>query len=77
MAIRTGGRLEGRTRNGVPVYNVALPLLRNHRPDLPPYRIVDVSKLERQPGHEQVARERASYAQASSSPSRPPAGIVS
>jgi len=58
------GALEGRTRNGVPVYNVALPLLRNHRPDLPPYRIVDVSRLERRAeGHEQAA-----YAQAGSSP---------
>lgn len=40
------GTLEGRTRNGVLVYNVALPLLRTQRPDLPPYRIVDLSLLE-------------------------------
>lgn len=37
------GSPEGRTRNGVPVYNVALPLLRSRRPDLPPYRLFDVS----------------------------------
>lgn len=66
------GALEGRTRNGVPVYNVALPLLRNHRPDLPPYRIVDVGKLEHP-----LSPEQASYPQASSSPSRPPAGPAS
>jgi Icc-related predicted phosphoesterase len=39
------GKLEGRTRNGVPVYNVALPLLRRHQPELPPYRVLDVGTL--------------------------------
>jgi Icc-related predicted phosphoesterase len=39
------GTLEGRTRNGVPVYNVALPLLKHHRPELPPYRVLDVASL--------------------------------
>jgi Icc-related predicted phosphoesterase len=41
------GTLEGRTRNGVPVYNVALPLLKHHHPDLPPYRVLDLSTLPR------------------------------
>jgi Icc-related predicted phosphoesterase len=39
------GSLEGRTRNGVPVYNVAMPLLKHHFPELPPYRVVDVNAL--------------------------------
>lgn len=39
------GTLEGQTRNGVPVYNVAMPLLKHHYPELPPYRVVDVSAL--------------------------------
>jgi Icc-related predicted phosphoesterase len=36
------GALEGRTREGIPVYNVAAPLLRRTYPDLPPFRIVSV-----------------------------------
>jgi Icc-related predicted phosphoesterase len=39
------GALEGRTRNGVPVYNVALPLLKHHHPELPPYRVLDLAAL--------------------------------
>ena len=39
------GTLEGRTRNGVPVYNVAMPLLKHHFPELPPYRVVDINAL--------------------------------
>jgi hypothetical protein len=37
------GSPEGRTRGGVPVYNVALPLLRRIMPDQPPFRVVEVS----------------------------------
>lgn len=36
------GTPEGRTREGVPVYNVALPLLRNRFPDRRPVRILEV-----------------------------------
>jgi len=36
------GTLEGRTRNGVPVFNVCLPLLRERCPDRPPFRVVEV-----------------------------------
>lgn len=36
------GRTEGRTMGGVPVYNVALPLLRRRFPDRPPIRFLDV-----------------------------------
>ena len=36
------GQPEGATSAGVPVYNVALPLLRRRFPDRPPFRVVDV-----------------------------------
>jgi Icc-related predicted phosphoesterase len=36
------GRLEGRTRSAVPVYNVCLPLLRESFPDRP-FRLIEVS----------------------------------
>ena len=36
------GRLEGATSGGVPVYNVALPLLRRSSPERPPFRVVEV-----------------------------------
>ncbi len=43
------GRPEGRTRGGVPVYNVALPVLKAHYPDRPPYCVYEVA-LDHQPG---------------------------
>lgn len=36
------GSCEGTTRNGVPVYNVAMPLLRRRFPDRPPFRVVEL-----------------------------------
>jgi Icc-related predicted phosphoesterase len=36
------GAPEGRTREGIPVYNVAAPLLRRLYPDVPPFRIVTI-----------------------------------
>jgi len=36
------GTLEGRTSAGVPVFNVCLPLLRERRPDAPPFRVIEV-----------------------------------
>jgi Icc-related predicted phosphoesterase len=36
------GSPEGRTSAGVPVYNVAMPLLRRTFPDRPPFRVVEV-----------------------------------
>ena len=35
------GQLEGRTKNGVPVYNVSMPLLTRTSPDRPPFRIFE------------------------------------
>lgn len=36
------GAPEGRTAKGIPVYNVALPVLRSAYPDRPPFRIFEV-----------------------------------
>jgi Icc-related predicted phosphoesterase len=36
-----GGRFEGRTSGGVPVYNVAAPLLHRRTPDAPPVYVLD------------------------------------
>jgi Icc-related predicted phosphoesterase len=36
------GAPEGRTASGVPVYNVAMPLLARVNPDRPPYLIVEL-----------------------------------
>jgi Icc-related predicted phosphoesterase len=37
------GSPEGKTREGVPVYNVAMPLLRRRYPDQQPVRFIDVA----------------------------------
>ena len=37
------GRAEARTRGGIPVYNVCLPLLRELDPERPPIRVVELS----------------------------------
>jgi Icc-related predicted phosphoesterase len=38
------GRLEGQTRNGVPVYNVARPLLERAFRDRPPLRVLEIHR---------------------------------
>lgn len=38
------GRLEGKTVNGIPVYNVAKPLLLRSFPDRPAFRVVELPK---------------------------------
>jgi Icc-related predicted phosphoesterase len=43
------GSPEGRTSSGVPVYNVALPLLRRRFPNDPPFRVIEV-QVERSNG---------------------------
>jgi Icc-related predicted phosphoesterase len=52
------GTMEGKTINGVPVYNVAKPLLQRSRPDQPPFRIYEVPR-EAEP----AAAEGATQAQ--------------
>jgi Icc-related predicted phosphoesterase len=46
------GSPEGKTREGVPVYNVAVQVLRRVAPDQPPFRILEV------PVAEEKAREK-------------------
>jgi Icc-related predicted phosphoesterase len=36
------GAAEGRTKSGVPVYNVAIPVMRTAYPNRPPFRVLDV-----------------------------------
>jgi len=36
------GSLEGHTQSNIPVYNVSAPLLRQHFPDRPPYRVIEI-----------------------------------
>jgi Icc-related predicted phosphoesterase len=43
------GRVEGRTAEGVPVYNVALPLLQRMYPDRPPFRVVEIPAQATEP----------------------------
>jgi Icc-related predicted phosphoesterase len=38
------GTMEGRTINGVPVYNVAKPLLQRSRAEQPPFRLVEIPR---------------------------------
>jgi len=37
------GRIEGRTKNHVPVYNVAMKLLQHSLPDHMPFRIIELT----------------------------------
>jgi hypothetical protein len=37
------GTLEGRTHSNVPVYNVSMPLLRQHFPHRPPFRVFEIN----------------------------------
>jgi Icc-related predicted phosphoesterase len=39
------GTLEGRTKEQVPVYNVAVPLLNNSFKNVPPFRVVEINSL--------------------------------
>jgi Icc-related predicted phosphoesterase len=39
------GTLEGRSQQGAPIYNVAMPLLIKSFPEKPPFRIVNIPKL--------------------------------
>jgi Icc-related predicted phosphoesterase len=43
------GSPEGRTKENVPVYNVAMPMLRHVFPDRQPFRIVEIARPESQP----------------------------
>jgi Icc-related predicted phosphoesterase len=43
------GSPEGRTTRGTPVYNVALPLMRRHFPEGPPFRLLEVPLHKEEP----------------------------
>jgi Icc-related predicted phosphoesterase len=40
------GQLEGHTSTGIPIYNVAMPLLAQHFPEQPPFRLLEVAVLQ-------------------------------
>jgi hypothetical protein len=63
------GRPEGATSAGVPVYNVALPLLRRSYPDQAPFRVVEVPAGE-------AAPTGAALASAQSAATRPATPVV-
>jgi len=44
------GTAEGRTSTGVPVYNVAMPLMARLHPDRPPYLVVELPLEDEAPG---------------------------
>jgi Icc-related predicted phosphoesterase len=46
------GSPEGRTSTGIPVYNVAMPLLRKRFPDRPPFHVIEVDVDAPAPGSE-------------------------
>jgi Icc-related predicted phosphoesterase len=43
------GSPEGRTQGGIPVYNVALPVLRNYFPTNPPFRLLEIDPAAEPP----------------------------
>lgn len=53
------GTMEGKTINGVPVFNVAKPLLQRTRPDQPPFRIYELPREATDAPGAPVASERA------------------
>jgi hypothetical protein len=63
------GQPVGATAAGVPVYNVALPLLRRCFPNQPPFRVVEVPAAE-------TTGTGATLASAQSAPARPVAAAA-
>lgn len=60
------GQLEARTKSGVPVFNVSMPLLTRSFPDRPAFRVFEVPAGEREAGEMPPAHSTPS------SPARPP-----
>lgn len=52
------GSAEGHTVNGIPVYNVALPVLRDRYPDRPPYRVLELPLHDPADEREELPVER-------------------
>jgi Icc-related predicted phosphoesterase len=51
------GRPEGRTQTGVPVYNVAIKVLKQHFPDRPVFRLVEIPAEQRADEGNGMSRE--------------------
>ena len=49
------GAPEGQTKSGVPVYNVAIPVMRNAYPNRPPFRVLDIHVTAPVTAHAQSA----------------------
>src|SRR5262245_72901 len=71
------GQLEGVTKSGVRVYNVALPLLARSFPDRPTFRVFEVSAGEAADGEPRPAYSTQSLPSADASGSRPSKASVS
>jgi Icc-related predicted phosphoesterase len=56
------GQPEGKTASGVPVYNVALPLLQRLYPDRSPFRVVEIPAQPSEPTPPPVTARQASTA---------------
>ena len=52
------GSPQGTTAQGIPVYNVALPVLKEHYPDRPPFRLLEVPLAAAIPEEERVVERR-------------------
>lgn len=52
------GSPNGTTSNGVPVYNVAMPLLRKLNPEQPPFRVLQFAETQQSPELNQVPMRR-------------------
>jgi Icc-related predicted phosphoesterase len=69
------GTPRGHTTVGVPVYNVAMPLLRSSWPDSPPFLVLEVAAPAsdaRAPGEATTARTAAADPTTDAGPRRPP-----
>lgn len=62
------GTPEGRTAGGIPVFNVALPLLQKRYPERPPFRIFEIPVESAQPAAEPVAASGATVTEGSATP---------
>jgi Icc-related predicted phosphoesterase len=69
------GKLEGRTKSGVPVYNVSMPLLTRTFADRPPFRIFEVPVGNRVAGEAPPAHSIGSGATAEPAPAIAAAGL--
>ncbi|HEX2779063.1 MAG TPA: metallophosphoesterase [Gemmatimonadaceae bacterium] len=52
------GAPQGKTASGIPVYNVALPVLKEHYPDRPPFRLLEVPRNAEVPEEERMVERR-------------------